>query len=204
LAALLRLTVLQSSVHLQLPDRELDAFPKLSLAWSRFLFPFLSPTPKVERSFHARIIPACKSSSNPPKAMAASVLGKRQRQSITAEGTKRTLELHKSKLFNLRFADPAQSLHSRKRRALDSTPRIYNDSDGPSKARTSQDVDSPMDLDDWPHTEPGTTRPVATSNVLSKRTVQNNRAIVNSNDGTGIVPLSKAVAGVYFAPLLWS
>ena len=60
-----------------------------------------------------------------------------------------------------------------------------------------------MDLDDWPHTEPGTTRPVATRNVLSKRTVQNNRAIINSNDGAGIVPLPKAVAGVYFAPLLW-
>jgi hypothetical protein len=58
-----------------------------------------------------------------------------------------------------------------------------------------------MDLDDWPPTEPGTTRPVATRNVLSKRTVQNNRTIVNSNDGAEIVPLSKAVAGVYFAPL---
>jgi hypothetical protein len=61
-----------------------------------------------------------------------------------------------------------------------------------------------MDLDDWPRTEPGTTRPVATRNVLSKRTVQNHRAIVNSNDGAGIVPLSKAVAGVYFTPLPWS
>lgn len=55
---------------------------------------------------------------------------------------------------------------------------------------------SPMDLDDWPHTEPGTTRPVATRNVLSKRTVQNDHAIVNSNDDSGIVPLSEAVAGV--------
>jgi hypothetical protein len=53
-----------------------------------------------------------------------------------------------------------------------------------------------MDLDDWPHTEPGTTRPVATRNVLSKRTVQNNRATVDSNDGSEIVPLSKAVAGM--------
>jgi hypothetical protein len=60
-----------------------------------------------------------------------------------------------------------------------------------------------MDLDDWPHTEPGTARPVATRNVLSKRTVQNNRAIVNSNHGAGIVPLSKAIAGVYFTPFLW-
>jgi hypothetical protein len=57
-------------------------------------------------------------------------------------------------------------------------------------------VGSPMDLDDWPHTEPGTTRPVATRNVLSKRTVQNDHAIVNSNDDSGIVPLSEAVAGV--------
>jgi hypothetical protein len=56
-----------------------------------------------------------------------------------------------------------------------------------------------MDLDNWPHTEPGTTRPAATRNVLSKRTVQNNCAIINSNDGAEIAPLSKAVAGMYFA-----
>jgi hypothetical protein len=45
------------------------------------------PTPKVEHSFHARVIAPCKSSSNPPKTMAASVLGKRQRQLTIAEGT---------------------------------------------------------------------------------------------------------------------
>jgi hypothetical protein len=106
------------------------------------------------------------------------------------------LKIAQVQIIDLRFTDPARPLHSRKRRALDSTPKIYSDSDGPSKTRTSQDVGSPMDLDDWPHTEPGTTRPVATRNVLSKHTVQNNRAIVNSKDGSGIVSPSKAVEGV--------
>jgi hypothetical protein len=99
LLLLLRLTVLQSSVPLQLPDRELDAFSKLFLGVVAVPLSISLPSPKVERSFHARVIPTCKSSSNPPKTMAASVLGKRHRQSTTAEGTNGRSNCTKSKLL---------------------------------------------------------------------------------------------------------
>ena len=165
------------------------------MAWSRFLFPFLSSRPKSNAlSTHELFRPAKAAATHPkpwqPRSWERGI-DNRQLRKVRTDA-----QIAQVQIINLRLADPAQPLRSRKRRALDSTPRIYNDSDGPSKTRTSQDVGSPMDLDDWPHTEPGTTRPVATRNVLSKRTVQNNRAIVNSNDGSGIVPLSKAVAGV--------
>ena len=99
-------------------------------------------------------------------------------------------------------SDSAPPLRSQKRRALDSTPRIYSDRDALSKTKTPQDAGSPMDLDDLQPNHDGTIRPTVTRNVLSKHTVQNRHSTVTSNEVTTVSALSQTVAGEQCAPLL--
>jgi hypothetical protein len=126
--------------------------------------------------------------------MAASVLGKRQRQSTIAEGTNCN---HPALgvIVNDRYAELIPTLRSRRRRVLDSTPSIYTDSDGFSKTKTPQDAGSAMDLDGLQPDDPSTTRPTATRNVWSKHTVRNKLSTVTSNEPAVLTAVSQTVAG---------
>jgi hypothetical protein len=132
--------------------------------------------------------------------MAASVLGKRQRQSTIAEGTNGSSPAL-SGIINDSFTDRDSTLRSRKRRVLDSTPSIYTDDDGFSKTKTPQDAAPAVGLDGLQPDDPGTTRLTATRNVWSKHTVRNKLSTVTSNEPTVLTAVSQTAAGSGFACL---
>jgi hypothetical protein len=132
--------------------------------------------------------------------MAASVLGKRQRQLAIAEGSNCSSSAL-TRFINDWFTDPIPTVRSKKRCRPDSTPSIYTDSDGFSKTKTPQDAALAVDLDGLQPDDPGNTRLTATRNVWSKHTVQNKLLTITSNETPALTAVSQTVAGIDFACL---